>query len=285
MNANAPTPPIALSIAGSDPSGGAGIQGDLKTFSALGVYGTAVIAALTAQNTREVRAVHAPPAEFVAHQIDCVFEDLPVAATKVGMLGRREVVETVAARLRAHSARNVVVDPVMVSKSGAKLLADDAVEALRAELVPLAALLTPNLPEAAVLLGTSEGEVLVRPEDACRRLLTLGCRAVLLKGGHAGGGYSEDLYWDGERFVRLSARRAITENTHGTGCTLSSAIAAGLARGLTPVEATQRAKRYVTEALDAAKEWRLGGGHGPLDHFYELFHEARAEREDAGATR
>lgn len=261
-------PPVALSIAGSDPCGGAGIQADLKTFSALGVYGAAVVASLTAQNTREVRALHSPPAEFVGQQIDCVLEDLDVGATKVGMLGRREIVSVTAARLRAHSARNVVLDPVMVSKSGARLLAEDAVEALRSELVPLASVLTPNLPEAAVLLACSEGEVLVAPEAACRRLLSLGCRAVLLKGGHAGGGFSEDLYFDGTTFVRLSARRTITDNTHGTGCTLSSAIAAFLASGLNPIEAAQRAKRYVTEALDAGKDWKLGGGHGPLHHFH-----------------
>jgi hydroxymethylpyrimidine/phosphomethylpyrimidine kinase len=268
MDEHERTPRVALSIAGSDPSGGAGIQADLKTFSALGVYGAAAITSLTAQNTREVRAIHSPPPAFVAQQIDCVLEDLDVAATKVGMLGRREIVAIVADRLRAHAARNVVLDPVMVSKSGARLLADDAIEALRAELATLAAVLTPNLPEAAVLLGCSEGEIRVAPEDACRRLRSLGCRAVLLKGGHAGGSYSDDLWFDGAELVRLSARRAATDNTHGTGCTLSAALAAGLALGLEPLDAARRAKRYVTEALDAAKDWKLGHGHGPLHHFY-----------------
>jgi len=270
------TPKIALSIAGSDPSGGAGIQADLKTFSALGVYGAAAIASLTAQNTREVRAVHDVPAEFFAAQIDAVFDDLEIAAVKIGMLSSAELVRCVAERLRSHAARNVVLDPVMVSKSGARLLAPEAVDALRRELAPLARVLTPNLPEAAVLLGTSEGEVLAAPENACRALRALGAECVVLKGGHAGGSSSDDLYFDGGELARLSARRTPSENTHGTGCTFSAAIAAFLARGATPLEAAQRAKRYVTEAIEGGRHWKLGSGHGPVHHFHAWWKDGQA---------
>lgn len=265
------TPKIALSIAGSDPSGGAGIQADLKTFSALGVYGAAAITSLTAQNTREVRAIHDAPCDFVAAELDCVYEDLDVAATKLGMLSSAALIETVAQRLRAHAARSLVLDPVMIAKSGARLLANDAVDALRRELLPLATVLTPNLPEAAALLGLREGEVLVAPQAACEALLALGCRAVVLKGGHAGGAYSDDLYFDGARFERLPARRTISDNTHGTGCTFSAAIAAWLARGVTPLEAAQRAKNFVSAAIESSKDWKLGRGHGPVHHFHDLW--------------
>lgn len=267
----APTPKIALTIAGSDPSGGAGIQADLKTFSALGAYGAAAITSLTAQNTREVRAIHDAPCEFVAHELDCVFEDLDVAATKIGMLSSSALIRTVAQRLRAHGARNVVVDPVMVAKSGAKLLADEAVAALRCELVPLACVLTPNLPEAAVLLDCDEASVLREPERACERLLALGARAVVLKGGHAGGESSDDLWFDGQRFVRLSAARTPSRNTHGTGCTFSAAIAALLARGESPLTAVEGAKRFVSAAIAGSADWKLGHGHGPVHHFHALW--------------
>ena len=262
---------IALTIAGSDSSGGAGIQADLKTFSALGVYGAAVITALTAQNTREVRGVHAVPAEFVAQQIDAVFDDLDIRAIKLGMLGSAETVILIGQRLRAHGARNVVLDPVMVSKSGAKLLASDAIDALKRELVPLATVITPNLPEAAVLLGVSEKEVAAEPERSCRDLSKLGARAVVLKGGHAGGDASDDLLWDGRELQRFRARRTVTENTHGTGCTFSSAIAAFLARGSTLAEAVGGAKSYVTAAIEAARDWHIGVGHGPVHHFHALW--------------
>jgi hydroxymethylpyrimidine/phosphomethylpyrimidine kinase len=265
------SPAIALTIAGSDPSGGAGIQADLKTFSALGVYGAAVIAALTAQNTREVRAVLDVPSEFLAQQIDAVFDDLRVDAVKLGMLGRRETIVCVAKCLQARAARNVVLDPVMVSKSGAKLLADDAIDALKRELVPLAAVITPNLPEASVLLGASEKEVAMEPERACRGLLKLGARAVVLKGGHSGGETSDDLLWDGRELLRFRAHRTVTENTHGTGCTFSSAIAALLARGETLTDAVGGAKSYVTAAIEAARDWRIGAGHGPVHHFHALW--------------
>lgn len=268
-----PTPKVALSIAGSDPSGGAGIQADLKAFSALGVYGAAAITSLTAQNTREVRAIHDAPPEFVAHELDCVYEDLEVAATKVGMLSSAALIATVAARLREHAARNVVVDPVMVAKSGAKLLRDDAVEALRRELLPLASVLTPNLPEAAVLLGSNEAEILAAPERACERLHALGARAIVLKGGHAGGERSDDLVFDGERFQRLEATRTASRNTHGTGCTFSAALAALLARGNSVISAAEGAKRFVSAAIVASKDWKLGHGHGPVHHFHALWRE------------
>lgn len=266
-----PTPKIALTIAGSDPSGGAGIQADLKTFSALRVYGAAAITSLTAQNTREVRAIHDAPPEFVAQELDTVLEDLAVDATKIGMLSSSALIRVVAARLRHHRARNVVVDPVMVAKSGAKLLADEAVAALRNELVPLAQVLTPNLPEAAVLLSMSEREVLADREGACRKLHALGARSVVLKGGHAGGDRSDDLFYDGARFTLLSAERTESRNTHGTGCTFSAAIAAYLALGHDPVSAVTSAKTYVSRAIRGSAHWTLGHGHGPVDHFHALW--------------
>lgn len=262
------TPKIALTIAGADPSGGAGIQADLKTFSALGVFGASVITSLTAQNTREVTAIHDPPVEFLAAQLDAVFGDLAVGATKLGMLSNEAVIECVAERLVAHRARNLVLDPVMVSKGGARLLEPSAVKALRERLVPLADVLTPNLPEAAVLLGIGEGEVLAKLQDCGRRLLALGPRCVVLKGGHAGGAFSDDLVFEGEGIVRLSARRTPSNNTHGTGCTFSAAIAAGLARGASRAEAIANAKRFVGAAIEGSREWKLGGGHGPVHHFH-----------------
>lgn len=262
------TPPIALTVAGSDPSGGAGVQADLKAFSALGVYGASVIASLTAQNTREVTAIHDPPPEFLAAQLDAVFSDLAVAATKIGMLSNARAVEVVAERLAAHRARNVVLDPVMVSKGGARLLAPEAVAAVARRLVPLADVLTPNLPEAAVLLGVAEGEVLASPQSAGAQLLELGCKCVVLKGGHAGGAHSDDLVFDGGEVERLSARRTPSENTHGTGCTFSAAIAAGLAAGADRRQAIRAAKRYVSAAIDGSREWKLGSGHGPVHHFH-----------------
>ncbi len=267
------TPKIALTVAGSDPSGGAGIQADLKTFSAFSVFGASVIASLTAQNTREVRAIHDPPAEFLAAQIDAVFDDLDIAATKLGMLSSTGAILCVAERLLHHGARHVVLDPVMVSKSGSRLLAPDAVEALRTKLVPLSEVITPNLPEAAVLLGISEGEVLAAPQEAGKRLLGLGARCVVLKGGHAGGSFSDDLVFEagatGGEIVRLSARRTPSNNTHGTGCTFSAAIAAGLAKGKPRAEAIATAKRYIGAAIEGSREWTVGRGHGPVDHFHK----------------
>ncbi|WP_375461387.1 bifunctional hydroxymethylpyrimidine kinase/phosphomethylpyrimidine kinase [uncultured Enterovirga sp.] len=260
---------VALTIAGSDSSGGAGIQADLKTFSALGIYGASVLTALTAQNTVGVQAVHDVPPDFVTAQIDSVFGDLDVAAVKIGMLSRPTTIEAVAAGLVRHGARNVVLDPVMVATSGVRLISDDAVEVLRRRLMPLADLVTPNLPEAAALLGetgmaASEDEVV----EQGRRLLALGARAILLKGGHGTGPESVDLLVRPSGVQRFSAPRHATRNTHGTGCTLSSAIAAGLAHGATLDTAVAEAKAYLTASLVAADRLQIGAGSGPVHHFH-----------------
>jgi hydroxymethylpyrimidine/phosphomethylpyrimidine kinase len=256
--------PIALTIAGSDSGGGAGIQADLKTFAAHGVYGASAIAALTAQNTTGVSAVHAVPPAFVAAQIDAVADDLPIAAVKTGMLFEAGVVDAVAGTLRRRDLPNVVVDPVMVSKSGARLLEEDAVEALRERLLPIATLVTPNLPEAAVLCGRPVGSDEERRE-AVRRVAGFGPRAVLLKGGHAAGPEAVDLYDENGRFETLRSPRLATRHTHGTGCTLSAAIAARLALGDSLFDAVRGAKDYLARALAAAPG--LGRGAGPLEHF------------------
>jgi hydroxymethylpyrimidine/phosphomethylpyrimidine kinase len=259
---------IALTIAGSDSSGGAGIQADLKTFAALGVYGASVITALTAQNTTGVFGIHDVPPEFVAQQIDAVFSDLTIDAVKIGMLARADVIATVARGLDRHQARNVVLDPVMVATSGDRLLRADAVDALRQELFSRALLITPNLPEAAALLETapaqSEAEMQVQGE----RLLAAGAKAVLIKGGHGEGAEAVDLLIEVTGITRLAAPRISTTNTHGTGCTLSSAIAAGLAKELSLSEAVCAAKAYVTAAIAAATGLQVGHGHGPLHHFH-----------------
>ena len=265
--------PIALTIAGSDSSGGAGIQADLKTFAALRVYGASVITALTAQNTQGVQAIHDVPADFIAAQIDSVFSDLAVTAVKIGMLSQVGVIEAVAEALRRHATGiPIVLDPVMVATSGDRLITDEAVEALRRHLLPLADLVTPNLPEIATLIG----EVAATTENAAvaqgRRLLALGARAVLVKGGHAEGTESVDhlICADGT-LRRFAAQRIATRNSHGTGCTLSSAIAAGLARGQALSEAVGSAKRYVTAAIAAADTVAVGKGHGPVHHFHALW--------------
>ncbi len=261
----------ALTIAGSDSGGGAGIQADLKTFSALGVYGASVITALTAQNTREVRAIHDLPADFITAQIDTVLDDIPMDAVKIGMLGREEIIDAVAASLRARRPGPVVVDPVMVAKSGDRLLLPDAVAALRDRLVPLATIITPNVHEAGVLLErpapTNEDEM----ADACQALLALGPNSVLVKGGHLDTGESVDLFADQGGCVRLAAPRVDTDNTHGTGCTLSSAIAAFIARGESLAHAVRSAKDYVTAAIRSADRLAVGGGRGPVHHFHALW--------------
>lgn len=265
------TTAIALTIAGSDSGGGAGIQADLKTFSALGAYGASVITALTAQNTHEVRAILDVPPMFIADQLNTVLDDLQVDAIKIGMLSRPEIIATIAKVLRERAPANIVLDPVMVAKSGDKLLADDAVEALRSELLPLATLVTPNLPEAAVLLGTNEADSEQAMREQARALLQLGPQAVLIKGGHlqdASGDSSADLLLDATHEHWLPARRIVTRNTHGTGCTLSSAITAGLARGLALEVAVEQAKVFVTEAIAAADRLQVGRGHGPTHHFH-----------------
>jgi hydroxymethylpyrimidine/phosphomethylpyrimidine kinase len=257
-----------LTIAGSDSGGGAGIQADLKTFSALGVYGASVIAALTAQNTNGVTAIHDVPAEFVTAQIDAVFSDLAVNTVKVGMLSQPAVIEAVAQGLDRWKQTNVVLDPVMVAASGDRLLAPEAVDVLRSVLIPRALIITPNLPEAAVLADTPPAE---NENDMCaqaEKLLALGPKAVLIKGGHSSGDESADLLVNANGALRLSARRIDTENTHGTGCTLSSAIAANLAKGHDLAASVRAAKVYLTSAIEAADRLTIGSGHGPVHHFH-----------------
>ncbi|MEE8274122.1 MAG: bifunctional hydroxymethylpyrimidine kinase/phosphomethylpyrimidine kinase [Alphaproteobacteria bacterium] len=261
----------ALTIAGSDSGGGAGIQADLKAFSALGVYGVSVITALTAQNTSEVRAIHEVPPEFVGAQIDAVMDDIRIGAVKTGMLSSVAIIDTVAAALHRHAPPAVVVDPVMVAKSGDRLLRADAVAALRERLVPLATVITPNLPEAAVLLDREIARNAEEMADSCRALKRLGSGSVLLKGGHLGGAESVDVFYDGSEWLRLSAPRVDTHNTHGTGCTLSAAIAAHLARGDPLADAVRQAKDYVTGAIAAADRLDIGGGRGPVHHFHALW--------------
>ena len=259
---------IAVTIAGSDSSGGAGIQADLKTFSALGVYGASVIAALTAQNTKGVTGIHDVPPDFVTAQIDAVFSDLKVGAVKLGMLSNAAVIVAVADGLARHKQSNVVLDPVMVATSGDRLLQPDAVDILRKRLIPMALVVTPNLPEAAALLdtGVATDEAAMRQQG--ERLLALGAKAVLIKGGHADGTESVDLLIEPNGLTRLVSPRFDTKNTHGTGCTLSSAIAAGLAKGLTLADAARAAKSYVATAIAAADRLSIGTGHGPVHHFY-----------------
>jgi hydroxymethylpyrimidine/phosphomethylpyrimidine kinase len=260
--------PIALTIAGSDSGGGAGIQADLKTFSALGVYGASVITALTAQNTKGVSAIHDVPAQFVTAQMDAVFSDLDVGAVKIGMVSQRAVIEAIAAGLERWGQRKVVLDPVMIAASGDKLLADDAIELLKRALIPRALIITPNLPEAAALLDAPVARNETEMREQAERLLTLGSQSVLIKGGHGSGPESVDLLIGPNAFARFAADRIVTENTHGTGCTLSSAIAAGIAKGLPLSEAVGAGKRYVTDALVAADRIKVGSGHGPAHHFH-----------------
>jgi hydroxymethylpyrimidine/phosphomethylpyrimidine kinase len=262
------TTPIAVTIAGSDSGGGAGIQADLKTFSALGVYGASVIAALTAQNTRGVTAIHDVPADFVTAQIDAVFSDLAVSAVKIGMLSQPAAIEAVAVGLARYRMTNVVLDPVMVAGSGDKLIAAEAVAVLRRVLIPKALVITPNLPEAAALLDAPVAESEDEMQAQAERLLSLGARAVLIKGGHGKGAESVDLLVEPNAVTRLTANRISTKNTHGTGCTLSSAIAAGLAKGMPLIESARAAKTYITAAIEAADTLTIGHGHGPVHHFH-----------------
>jgi len=258
--------PTALTIAGSDSGGGAGIQADLKTFAALGVYGTSALTAVTAQNTVGVRAVEEAPPALVAAQIDAVLEDIGADAAKTGMLSSAAIVAVTVGRIRAHGIARLVVDPVMVAKSGDRLLREDAVRALRTDLLPLALVVTPNLPEAETLAGVTIGSR-ADLEDAARRIAALGPRYVLIKGGHAPGDPIDILY-DGRAFREYPGARIATTSTHGTGCTLSAAIVAYLARGLAVEDAVGRAKEYVVAAMCAASP--LGRGHGPLHHLFAL---------------
>jgi hydroxymethylpyrimidine/phosphomethylpyrimidine kinase len=259
---------IALTIAGSDSSGGAGIQADLKTFAALGVYGASAIAALTAQNTQGVTGIHDVPPDFIVAQIDAVFADLEVGAVKIGMLSQAAAITAIAQALDCHKAKNIVLDPVMIAASGARLLVNDAVATLRKELIPRALLITPNLPEAAALTGSAIAKTEADMAAQAQQLLAAGARNVLMKGGHGEGPESVDLLIGPDLDVRLAAPRHPSRNTHGTGCTLSSAIAAGLAKGLDLTAAVRAAKDYVTAAIAAADRLDIGHGHGPLHHFH-----------------
>jgi hydroxymethylpyrimidine/phosphomethylpyrimidine kinase len=266
-----------LTVATSDSGGGAGVQADLKTISALGCYGVSAFAALTAQNTQEVRAIHEVPPQFLAAQIDTVIEDIGVNAVKIGMLFNAGLIHTMADRIEAHQLQKVILDPVMVSQSGYQLIEDDAVKVLQQVLFPLCELITPNIPEAEKLLGNSiqtEDDI----EQAACDLLQMGPRAVLLKGGHLQkksqsadclaialpDGKGVDIHW-------YRSERIETDNTHGTGCTLSSAIASERAKGKSLPKAIEEAKRYITKAIGAGSEYQLGEGSGPLHHFYQIW--------------
>ena len=255
--------PNLLTIAGSDPSGGAGIQADLKTFSALGGYGMAAITALTAQNTQGVTCIHHVPADFVRLQIQTIFDDIRVDAVKIGMAGSVETVAVIADVLEKNKPPIIVLDPVMIAQSGDALLTDAEILALKEKLLPLATIITPNLPEAEVLLGRKIDE----PAGAAQALLAF-APAVLLKGGHADGARSDDILATQDMLITLDAPRIDTKNNHGTGCTLAAALAAYLAQGLSLREAARRAKHYITQALQHSGQLSVGHGHGPVHHFW-----------------
>jgi hydroxymethylpyrimidine/phosphomethylpyrimidine kinase len=261
-----------LTIAGSDSGGGAGIQADLKTFAALGCYGASAITALTAQNTVGVSGIHPVPPDFAAAQISAVLEDIGADAIKIGMLYSPELIRVVAEELRRFNARNIVLDPVMVAQSGDRLLRDDAVDAIKEHLMPLADVVTPNLPEAEVLIGRSIRGI-QEMRDAARDLGRFGSRSILVKGGHLEQGDSSDVFYicREDRYVTLAAERVASRNTHGTGCTLSSAIAACLAKGAGLEEAVRRAKDYISQAIRAGADYAIGRGHGPVHHFFKYW--------------
>lgn len=256
---------VAMTIAGSDSGGGAGIQADLKTFAAFGVHGTSAVTAITAQNTLAVTSIHEVPVRVIRAQIDAIVDDIGVQAAKTGMLASAEIIEAVSAAIREHGIRNLVVDPVMVAKGGSRLLHNNAIASLFRYLLPLAMVVTPNLPEAEVLLGRS----LVTLDDrrqAARDLVALGPHAAVVKGGHDSTADSIDVYWDGAEMVELSSRRIETKNTHGSGCVFSAAITAGLAKGQDPLEAVRAAKAFITRAIEHSLE--LGKGHGPVNPMF-----------------
>ena len=265
----------ALSIAGSDPSGGAGVQADLKSFSANHVFGMAVITALTAQNTRGVTDIHLPPVDFIKVQISAIFDDIHVDSVKIGMVANAEIARAVATALADRHNGNIVLDPVMVAKGGAQLLAPDAVDAVRRDLLPLASVVTPNLPEAGVLLGLPAARTRDEMASQARELLSCGPDAVLIKGGHFEAGGSPDLLITKEREHWFEADRIDSMNTHGTGCSLSSALAANLARGMNMVAAAMAAKSFITEAIRHADELAVGSGHGPTHHFHAMWKDSR----------
>jgi hydroxymethylpyrimidine/phosphomethylpyrimidine kinase len=261
-----------LTIAGSDSGGGAGIQADLKTFAANGCYGMSVITALTAQNTRGVTAIHALPPAFAVEQLTAVFTDIGTDAIKIGMLYSAELIEAVAETLNNYRPRNIVLDPVMVAQSGDKLLQDEAIQAIKEHLMPVADVVTPNLPEAEVLLG-QKIETLQDVQRAARDLSGIGGRSILIKGGHMAESKSNDLLYltEEDRFCSLEADRIDSQNNHGTGCTLSSAIAAHMARGSDIEEAVNKAKTFIHNAIQAGAAYKIGHGHGPVHHFFEFW--------------
>jgi hydroxymethylpyrimidine/phosphomethylpyrimidine kinase len=256
--------PHALTIAGSDSGAGAGIQADLKTFAALGVYGTTVITAITAQNTVAVTKILALEPDLVGAQLDAVMEDIGASAVKTGMLATAPIIEVIAERLRRYKLENIVVDPVMVATSGELLLKKNAIETLRSSLIPLAALVTPNIAEADALTGMTI-RTIKEIRRAAGRILDLGARSVIIKGGHRRGP-AADLFFDGKKFRELKTRRVRTQHTHGTGCTFSAAIVAYLARGEKLESAVVQAKTYITAAI--RHSFPVGVGHGPVNHFY-----------------
>ncbi len=260
-------PPTIMTIAGSDSGGGAGIQADLKTFSALGVFGTAAVTAVTAQNTVAVSAIHEVPTDIITAQIDAVLTDIGADAVKTGMLSSTAIIEAVAEAVQRHRVRNLVVDPVMVAKSGDRLLRQEAIGAMRSVLLPLATVVTPNIPEAEDLTGIT----VANDADArrvARAIVDMGAGSVVVKGGHRDGPPT-DLFFDGNEFHEFTTERIPTVNTHGTGCTFASAIASYLAHGEPVTIAIKRAKEYVTEAIRAS--YSIGSGHGPLHHFYAFW--------------
>jgi hydroxymethylpyrimidine/phosphomethylpyrimidine kinase len=257
----------ALTIAGSDSGAGAGIQADLKTFAAHGVYGTSAITAITAQNTIGVTAVLAVDPKLVGAQIDAIIADIGAHAVKTGMLANTVIIDMVANKIRQHRLKNIVVDPVMVATSGDLLIEKSAVAALRSNLIPLARVVTPNIPEAEVLTGMKLRNA-EEIKEAAKRIVKMGAKTVLIKGGHLKGS-AMDLFYDGKKFTALNAPRIVTKNTHGTGCTLSAAIAANLAKGQNIVAAVTHAKRYITDAL--RHSYRIGSGHSPVHHFYRYW--------------
>lgn len=259
------TPSKAMTIAGSDSGGGAGVQADLKTFASLGVYGTSAVTAVTAQNTLGVTEVFELPPAIVAAQMDAILFDIGTDATKTGMLSSSQIIKVVTDKVTQHGLQNLVVDPVMIAKGGDRLLREEAIEALVNLLIPLATVVTPNLPEAAVLVGRKVAS-LEDARQAAKDIVSMGAHSVVVKGGHLEGD-AIDVFYDGKALREFSAVRFNTKNTHGTGCTFASAITAGLARGIAIEQAVGQAKEYVTEAIRNA--WPIGTGHGPLNHFYE----------------
>lgn len=256
-----------LTIASSDSGAGAGIQADLKTFAAMGVYGTSVIVALTAQNTKEVRSVSAVDVTFIADQLDVIFEDFDIKAIKIGMLFDESIIDIVSNKLQQYNAQNIVLDPVMVSKSGAKLLKDSAINMMKEKLIPISTVVTPNIPEAIELTGTRIENV-KEMEEAAKLISEMGCKNVLVKGGHLKDETITDVLYNNSNFHYFNSQKIITKNTHGTGCTYSSAIAANLAKNVDIIEAVSKAKEYVFNTIKYADKLMVGKGFGPLHHFY-----------------